>query len=65
MREIIVLMNPLIIDLGEIEGIVGLIGKLLLRKLLLQAWFEARLIVLLTYGFIELIDTLVKKLPTA
>lgn len=37
LRGIIDLIDALIISLKEIEGVVGLTGKLLLRKLLLQA----------------------------
>ena len=63
MKEIIYLIDALIIVFGEIEGIVGLIViKLLLRKILLQAtslsteWLETGLIVLLMKGFIGLTD---------
>ena len=65
------MIDPLIISLGEIEGIKGLIGKLLLRKLLnvyrmFTEWLEAGLkIVLLTKGPIELKDRLVRDLQTA
>ena len=63
--------DVLIIDLGEIEGIAGLIRKLLLRKLLLQAtslfteWLEKRLVVLLRKSFIRLADELARNLHTA
>ena len=62
--------DVLIIDLGEIEGIAGLIRKLLLRKLLLQAtslfteWLEKRLVVLLRKSFIRLADELARNLHT-
>ena len=63
LKEIIYLIDALIIVFGEIEGIVGLIViKLLLRKILLQAtslpteWLETGLIVLLMKGFIGLTD---------
>ena len=63
LKEIIYLIDALIIVFGEIEGIVGLIViKLLLRNILLQAtslsteWLETGLIVLLMKGFIGLTD---------
>lgn len=63
LKEIIYLIDALIIVFEEIEGIVGLIViKLLLRKILLQAtslsteWLETGLIVLLMKGFIGLTD---------
>lgn len=47
----------LIIDLGQIEGVVGLIRKLLLKKLLMRAttlfteWLDTGPVVLLRKGF--------------